>query len=255
MISMENLNSTERWSEITIGNREENLNLLYNSVVQGKNLDLLGKTTHLFLKKRSKSPATTALLRLAVQNQDRLNEDEKAEVWSEVLEKFSPGVAFQLAKRYLSKEWKEDFIDSLFSQNGRLSPSMKKNPNQGNNTGGLPEWMLRNPFGIAKKIKESSRETKSVLELLKERLPESYPCHTVLFVDAFLERNVERFIHHYYQSGRMKFHPQSLYMKAMMDIRRGEDEMGEKIIHMIRESIPGWEIPSFLFGGKDASQS
>lgn len=252
---MEKLDSVERWPEITIGNREENLNLLYNSVIQGKNLDLLGKTCHLFLKKRSKSPATNALLRLAVQNQDRLNEEEKTEIWSEVLEKFSPGIAFQLARKHLSPEWRQDFIDSLFTQNGRLSPFQKKNIAKVSTDNRLPEWMLRSPFGIAKKLKDTPRDTATVIDLLKERMPESYPCHTVLFVDAFLVRNIDRFLFHYYRSGRNKFHPQALYMKAMIDIRRGEDETGEKIIQMIRDSVPDWEIPSFLFGGGNASES
>lgn len=248
------------WSEITIGNREENLNLLYNSVIQGKNLDLLGKTCKLFLKKKPKSPMTSALLKLAVQNQDKLNEEEKTEVWSEVLEKFSPGIAYYLGKRYLPSEWREDFFESLFLQNGRIPYHTKRNPDKKGipasvSVSGLPEWMIRNPFGIAKFIHENPKEARPVLELLRERLPESYPAHTVLFVDAFLERDVVRFSHHYHHAGRIKFHPQSLYMKALIDIRMGEDDTGARMIELIRENTPGWEIPAFLQGGKRATLS
>lgn len=236
------------WPEITIGNKEENLNLLYNMVVQGQNRDLLGKTCKLFLKKRGKSVHTTSLLRLAVENQEFLKEEEKVEIWSEVLEKFSPGTAFRLGRRYLPEEWKQDFFDSLFIQNGRYSPRMKKAKVPNGFEGRIPEWMLRNPFGIAKQLKFHPQESQSVLKILKERRPESYPAHTVLFVDAFLLRDLDSFFTHYAQSGRVKFHPQSLYMKAMMDIRRGDDAEGEKLLQLIRDTYSPWEVPSFMVG-------
>jgi hypothetical protein len=245
------MNSRQSWPEITIGSREENLNLLYNMVVHDQNLDILGKTCRLFLKKKGKCPHTSTLLKLAVENQDRLQEEEKAEIWSEVLEKFTPGRAFYLARKYLPKEWKTDFIDSLFIQNGRASPSMKKGQLQDGLDGRIPEWMLRNPFGIARQLKLNPKESKPVLSLLKERQPESYPAHTVLFVDAFLSRDVDQFLNHYYQSGRVKFHPQSLYMKAIIAIRRGEDDSGERLLQIIRDSVPDWEIPKFLMGGTE----
>jgi len=165
------------------------------------------------------------------------------------LEKFSPGTAYYFGKKYLPRELQEDYLESLFLQNGRITARMRKKHADSEIRHKLPEWMLRTPFGIAKKIYESSREIKPALDLLKTRQPESYPAHTVLFVDAFLRRDVESFYYHYSRSGRIRYHPQSLYMKALIDIRSGKDESGEKLIQLIREQVPGWQAPRFLHAG------
>ena len=226
--------------------KEELMNL-YHMLMVGKNLDLLGLTCRAFSRFHDLLPYNKSLLRIAIENKDLLSEVEWKEVWSDVLEKFPTWTAFRLAAKYLPEEWKSDFLDSLFIQNGRLSPKMKNQENIGNPfEGRIPEWILRNPFGIAKQLLEKTSESKNMIQLLQQRLPESYLAHTVLFVDALLERQDERFYKHYILSGRMKFHAQALYMKAIMDIRMVNDLEGEKLLELIRESNPSWEIPLFL---------
>jgi hypothetical protein len=220
---------------------------LYNMILQGKNMDLIGLACRAFSKNPQFLPYNKSLLRIAIENKEHLSEVEWKEIWSDVLEKFPAWIAFRLAKRYLPAEWKQDFVDSLFIQNGRLSPKLKKskdieNPFQGR----IPDWILRSPFGLAKQLLEKTQESKSMIDLLKVRLPESYLAHSLLFVDAFLERDTDRFFQHYFLAGRVKFHPQSLYMKAIMDIRLGKDEEGKAMIELIRQEDPNWEIPLFL---------
>lgn len=247
-----------KWPEITIGSREENLNQLYQMVVHGRNFELLGLACRIFVKRKGKSPFTIALLKLAAENQEFLSEEEKAEVWSDILEKFSPGIAYQLAKKNLKSEWREDFYESLFHQNGRVyfppgerSLEKKLDPKAKlrGSSPSLPEWMLRSPFGIAKEIQLNPGATGPVIQILKDRIPESYPAHTVLFVYSFLVRDRETFLNHYSRSGRMKFHPQSIYMRAILEIRSGKDEMGAQLLGLIRTQDPNWEVPRFLQSG------
>ncbi|PJE00639.1 MAG: hypothetical protein CK427_13250 [Leptospira sp.] len=226
---------------------KEELMQLYHMLMLGKNLDLLGLACRAFSKIHELLPYNKSLLRMAIENKDMLSEVEWKEVWSDVLEKFPTWIAFRLAVKYLPVEWKNDFLDSLFIQNGRISPRMKKENQESNPfEGRIPEWILRNPFGIAKQLLEKTTESKQMIQLLQERLPESYLAHTLLFVDAFLERQEERFYKHYLLAGRMKFHPQALYMKAIMDVRMGKDEEGARMLDLIRHSHPSWEIPLFL---------
>jgi len=226
--------------------REELMQLYYMLMV-GKNLDLLGLACRAFSKFHDLLPYNKSLLRIAIENKDLLSEVEWKEVWSDVLEKFPTWIAYRLATKYLPAEWKNDFLDSLFIQNGRISPSMKKEKEVGNPfEGRIPEWILRNPFGIAKQLLEKTSESKSMIHLLQQRLPESYLAHTLLFVDSFLDRQDQRFYKHYLLAGRMKFHPQSLYMKAIMDIRMGNDQEGARLLELIRDANPSWEIPLFL---------
>jgi hypothetical protein len=226
---------------------KEELMQLYHMLMLGKNLDLLGLACRAFSKSHDLLPYNKSLLRMAIENKDMLSEVEWKEVWSDVLEKFPTWIAYRLATKYLPSEWKSDFLDSLFIQNGRISPRMKKEDQQVNPfEGRIPEWILRNPFGIAKQLLEKTSESKTMIHLLQQRLPESYLAHTLLFVDAFLERLDERFYKHYLLAGRMKFHPQALYMKAIMDIRMGNDQEGRRLLELIREANSSWEIPLFL---------
>lgn len=217
-------------------------------MVLERNWQLLGKACSLFLQFKPKSPYINTLLKLAVQNQQFLTEEEKTEVFSEVLEKFPPGIAYSLGKKYLAKELQEEFFESLFLQNGRVSRRMKKKYQNQPIPQKLPEWMVRNPFGIYKYLKEYPNEAKPALDILKSRLPESYPAHTVLFVDAFMRKDTESFEYHYSRSGRVKYHPQSLYMKAIMDIKNGQVVTGGKLLKLIQKENPNWEVPQYILG-------
>jgi hypothetical protein len=230
---------------LSLNNQE--LMKLYNMILEGKNMDLIGLACRAFSKNPQYLPYNKSLLRIAVENKEHLSEVEWKEIWSDVLEKFPAWIAYRLAKRYLPTDWQQDFVDSLFIQNGRLSPKLKKSKEMGNPfQGRIPDWILRSPFGLAKQLLEKTQESKAMIDLLKIRLPESYLAHSLLFVDAFLERDMDRFYQHYFLAGRVKFHPQSLYMKAIMDIRSGKDEDGKEMLELIRQEDPNWEIPLFL---------
>ncbi|WCL50517.1 hypothetical protein [Leptospira sp. GIMC2001] len=246
-----NSNNVPDKSEINGKNQLTDLELfsLCDRLLAGNNLELLGLACRSIVGRRSNLPIANAILRLAVENANHLTEKEKSEVWSDVLEKFSPWRAFTLARKYLSPEWKPDFIDSLFLQNGRLSPRMKNMVRGNPFEGRIPEWILRKPFGIAKQLLEKKEDSSPILNFLEERLPESYPAHTVLFVDAFLARDMSRFQNHYHSAGRMRYHPQSLYMKAIMDDIYGDKEQAKEILNLIHLTYPDWDMPSFLVRG------